>query len=464
MPKALIHGPRLQNEATLHFQKIVKKMLRGFYKQKQMRVAYEEDNLVIYLNNYRYPLTALLEAGVQWDQLEFDRLDRSYYNYFLSCESTKYRHIQLNKVNDDGSLVNFNRIKQCYPKLRLEECSAIRNLTCEFYQLVNLFLRSHGKARFIWPLPQGSSDEFKDALSQFVTLDVLDLNQLIFEIIVHSAIAISALTKPIQNSLSLFLTPSLDILAMDLATIEGQAAVLVGRKDQKNLVFVVDGKIIDPLLPSFSVENFLHAALLQENEQDLTKFTQAEIDLLIAELNPADFHEEFSLQPFKARLLAQLSIQMAEAFNHPIEILYRVEGLKGPFSKYVDTIRADLQKHQLSSQNIQGFYSSSTQILTQFADNNPLVITKIYAPLGTARNISVLSKWPREEERLFSHGQTFEFFSSRQKQEALELEARPVRGLGYADKPSSLNWSRLFGVGLIATTAAVLYHQQYKNP
>lgn len=403
----VISGPRNKTEATRKLEELVKLLLATNITKRCVAINYnQQQEMIIHIGKQQYNLTAILSQQPDWQQLQFEAKDIWYYKQFLNQPHTKYRHLNTQRSQE----LRIKKIRQCFPNLTLVECSAISNYTTELYTIINPLLRSEAKIQF--PNPQTLViGEMKSALEQFIVNEQLDLKQLVMESLLTSAIAASALSKPIQEQQQVYLAKSMDDLQSSMPNIQGTAIVILGQGDKRQIAYIAYGKILahDPSV-EFSINKLVEESQMKisfskfnlvQRENDLTKFSVAEKIKLLKILHTTASFERLTADSIQTRLLARLGSLIGSQHLHPCEILYRADNKNETMQKHFANIQHNIEQTGASKNVTQGFYSSSTKLLKTFFQNNNGIVTRINNPVGFGKNISSLAVVNNEEERLF---------------------------------------------------------------
>ncbi len=392
----LIQGPRVKTEETRLLEGMIKGMLEEHAAGRKTTVNYNaEGEMIVQAGAASYNLTEILKHHPDWEQLQFTPTDIARFKEFLNDPTTKY---QQDPALDQPA------IRNQFPNLQLAELDSIRNYTGEFYTAINHLLRSDGKQEF--PDPKTlKSGEFKTALQRFAQGGgKVDLNQLVTEALLNSAMAASALGKPVQDQMGLYTAPSVGALMNKIDEVKGISIVLMGSGDEREFAIVAYGELItkDPR-PKISLAQLLDPAIAEGLE-----LSPAQIQTLKDALkSPADCQEIPLDGPSKARLFARMGNEVGAQHFNPEEELFRVDRHNPYMDAYVGRVKAgiDAQDMKESLQAPAGFSSTSAAVQHDFLAGQPGIITHYKSPLGGLKNIMYLSKMLHELERLAFPGQ-----------------------------------------------------------
>ncbi|MCE3237257.1 MAG: hypothetical protein K0R24_238 [Gammaproteobacteria bacterium] len=424
----LKQGAREKTKETRLLEAMIKGILEEHAAGRKIAVSYNADReMMVQVGATSYNLTLILKHHPDWEQLEFTPTDIARFKEFLNDPATSY---------PEDPVLNKPAIRNQFPNLQLAELNAIRNYTGGFYTAINHVLRSNGTQEFPDPntLKPG---EFRKALEMFVQPGgSLDLNQLLTEVLLNTALSASALSKPIQDQMPLCTAPSVEALKKKIGEVKGISIVLIGEGDEREFVIVAYGKIITKQpYPKVSLDQLLDPAIA--GGLDLSA---AQIQTLRDALkDPAGYQEVLldNLDPSKARLLARLHDAVGSEYFNPKEELFRADRPNPYMDAYVRRVRAgiDAQDMKESLQAPVGFSSTSAKLQDSFFQGEPGIVTHYTSPVGSLKNIMYLSKFLEELERLGIPGQ--EILHTAHKQDAdgnVRLEAEFVRSLNLGEQ------------------------------
>jgi hypothetical protein len=397
----LIQGPDPKTEETRLLESMIKGILEEHDAGRKIAVSYNVDGqMMVQVGAASYNLTEILKHHANWGQLEFTPADIARFQAFLNDPTTKYKQ---NPVLDRPS------VRNQFPNLQLAELNAIRNYTGPFYTAINHFLRSEGKQKFPDPNdPQAVGGEFKQALEKFTQGGgPVDLNQLMTEVLLNSAMASSALRKPVEDQRRLYTARSSNELEKNnkanLREIKGISIVLIGDGDEREFAIVAYGKIIttEPY-PKISLAELLDPAISEGLE-----LSPAQIQTLKDALkSPAAFQEIPLDNPSKARLFARMRNEVGAQYFNPKEKLFRVDRRNPFMESYAKRVTAgiDAQNMKASLEEFKSFLSTSAKVQSQFGGGSDYILHS-ENELGDLKNIEGLSEVTSEEERLAIPGQ-----------------------------------------------------------
>lgn len=437
-------GPRQKKNATNYYEKLIKDILKAYQDQSDIDVSYNSLNeIIITANNRFYNLAQLLKHKPDFEQISFSPDDLAIYDKFLRDPKTINGHIE--DIATEDELISMSH---AFPNMTRAEMSAIRHYTEDFYGPMNFLLKfnaakpfpspqdidiDYGVYYFLMEVASKTDPNYNPLNPTYNPNNPVLIASAVREILLNTAITVSALSKPVQLELNICTVESYEDLQNNFKNIDGISLALIRNGTQYEIAMIAYGEIINRPLVLLDIQKLL--LIHQAIQPDGISISSEELNEITLQLNTTDkINLLKNLSPLaKAKFIDILTAEQSVG-NLLYEKIVRVEEDVDYFvQNYLPGINQTLNTS--SCYNFyKVFFSASDTCLSAFKSPGLNIVTTLINPIMFGKNIQSISQFQDEEERLLIPGQQLAYTDSitvldEKNQTEINLYGFPIRSI-----------------------------------